>query len=206
MEFDIKTLIIGLLLGIISGVGFANIFGIDWWNEISSVGSFLGGIAGLGALMVAYAAYKKWQRATDYSIFLEQYKNLAENINEIFDSLEEYIFFRELETFGVDLNQLTNEDIRKHTRLTKDLRKLFTKYHSTLNLISLALPKGSELASEMKKLLSLQKKVNRLKDKPTDSLYSEYDKLGEAQILRELFDITVGELMVKGQGIFRERH
>lgn len=206
MDFDIKTLIIGLLLGIISGVGFANIFGIDWWNEISSLGSLLGGVAGLGALIVAYVAYQKWQRGIDYSLFLQECKKLTEKVNDIFDLLEDYILFRELETMGVDLRELSSEDLRKNTRLTKDLSKQFASYDVLLTSIALTLPKSSELETELKLLISLQVTANKIKDKSTNLEYSEYDKLQEALQLKEVISFITCELMTKGKRLFSEKH
>jgi hypothetical protein len=197
VNFDIKTLIIGLLLGIISGVGYANVFGIDWWDEISSIGSLLGGIAGFGALLVAYIAYQKWQRGIDYSLFLQQYKSLADNVNEIFYLLEKYIIFREVKTCGVETHKLTEEEMQEDIKLLREFRKLFAAYDVELNLIGLALPNAPKLETEIATLTSLKNEVKKIKGKPITSEYDEHDKLEDVQTLQESINITICKLMVK---------
>ncbi|MDK2763931.1 MAG: hypothetical protein KYX63_08085 [Alteromonas macleodii] len=68
MDFNIKTWLIGLLLGIIAGLGFSQVFDKDFTDALSSLGSFLGGLAGIGAAVAAFAALKRWHLQHDYNI------------------------------------------------------------------------------------------------------------------------------------------
>lgn len=81
MDFDIKTWLIGLLLGIIAGLGFSQIFDKNYTDALSALGSFLGGLAGIGAATIAFLALKRWKRQHNYSMV----HSLIDDLKESFD-------------------------------------------------------------------------------------------------------------------------
>jgi|GEM_PF-3449293 len=66
MEFDIKGFIIALLLGVLSGLGFANIFNLDFSSAITTAGTFMAGIGAIGTVYIAYRALHSWKEKVAY--------------------------------------------------------------------------------------------------------------------------------------------
>ncbi len=66
MEFDIKGYIIALLLGILSGLGLANVFNLDFSTAITTAGTFLAGIRAIGTVYLAYRALHSWKEKVAY--------------------------------------------------------------------------------------------------------------------------------------------
>ena len=66
MEFDIKGFIIALLLGILSGLGFANVFNLDFSTAITTAGTFMAGIGAIGTVYIAYRALYSWKEKVAY--------------------------------------------------------------------------------------------------------------------------------------------
>ena len=66
MEFDIKGYIIALLLGILSGLGLANVFNLDFSTAITTAGTFMAGIGAIGTVYIAYRALHSWKEKVAY--------------------------------------------------------------------------------------------------------------------------------------------
>lgn len=66
MNFDIKGFIIALLLGVLSGLGFANIFNLDFSSAITTTGTFLAGVGAIGTVYIAYRALHSWKEKVAY--------------------------------------------------------------------------------------------------------------------------------------------
>lgn len=66
MDFDIKGFIIALLLGVLSGLGFANVFNIDFSSAIATTGTFLAGVGAIGTVYIAYRALHSWKEKVAY--------------------------------------------------------------------------------------------------------------------------------------------
>ena len=66
MEFDIKDYIIALLLGILSGLGLANVFNLDFSTAITTAGTFMAGIGAIGTVYIAYRALHSWKEKVAY--------------------------------------------------------------------------------------------------------------------------------------------
>ena len=71
MEFDIKGFIIALLLGVLSGLGFANIFNLDFSSAITTTGTFLAGVGAVGTMYIAAKALKSWKVKDNFEKSLE---------------------------------------------------------------------------------------------------------------------------------------
>ncbi len=84
MDFDIKGYLIVLLLGIIVGLGYANIFDKDFNEAVSSVGALLAGVGAVGTLIVAAKALMGWKKESDYNFVMSKYE---EGVSE----LEKYL-------------------------------------------------------------------------------------------------------------------
>ena len=66
MEFYIKGYIIALLLGILSGLGLANVFNLDFSTAITTAGTFMAGIGAIGTVYIAYRALHSWKEKVAY--------------------------------------------------------------------------------------------------------------------------------------------
>ena len=154
MEFDIKALIIALLLGIISGLGFANIFGVDWWEELSSIGSLLGGLAAIFAAGVALKTLRRWRLEHDYVLaqkFLGEFEDSLFNAWEIskeispicHENLEVYSSARYPTTIGY---QLQVENGQKVERVKRRVAAEFSRTRSKFVKYKIILP-NKELIS-----------------------------------------------------------
>jgi predicted RND superfamily exporter protein len=77
MEFDIKGYIIALLLGILSGLGLANVFNLDFSTAITTAGTFMAGIGAIGTVYIAYRALHSWKEKVAYDTFKLSVSNAA---------------------------------------------------------------------------------------------------------------------------------
>lgn len=75
MEFDIKGFIIALLLGILSGIGFANVFNLDFSTAIITAGTFMAGIGAVGTVYIAYRALHSWKEKVAYDTLTSSISN-----------------------------------------------------------------------------------------------------------------------------------
>ncbi len=74
MDFDIKIYVSILILGIISGLGFANIFSKDFSAVITTLGTYMAGVGAIGTMLIAFQALKGWKNQSDYSLVMTKYE------------------------------------------------------------------------------------------------------------------------------------
>ena len=157
MDLDIKALIIALLLGLISGIGFANIFGIDWWNELSSIGSLLGGVAALFAASVALKTLKRWRLEHDYILaqkFLGEFEDSLfrawEISKEISPICREYLELNSGSKLPVNFDyQLRLTYNQKIERIKRSVEAEFSRARSKFRKYRIVLPKEELLSGDI---------------------------------------------------------
>lgn len=84
MEFDIKGFIIALLLGVLSGLGFANIFNLDFSSAITTTGTFLAGVGAIGTVYIAYRALHSWKEKVAYDALRTSVSNALVLLDKIY--------------------------------------------------------------------------------------------------------------------------
>ena len=84
MEFDIKGFIIALLLGILSGLGFANVFNLDFSTAITTAGTFMAGIGAIGTVYIAYRALYSWKEKVAYDTLKLSVSNALVLLDRVF--------------------------------------------------------------------------------------------------------------------------
>lgn len=84
MEFDIKGYIIALLLGILSGLGLANVFNLDFSTAITTAGTFMAGIGAIGTVYIAYRALHTWKEKVAYDTLKMSVSNALVLLDRIY--------------------------------------------------------------------------------------------------------------------------
>ena len=84
MEFDIKGYIIALLLGILSGLGLANVFNLDFSTAITTAGTFMAGIGAIGTVYIAYRALYSWKEKVAYDTLKLSVSNALVLLDRVF--------------------------------------------------------------------------------------------------------------------------
>ncbi len=206
VNFDIKVGLIGLLLGILSGLGFANALQIDIWDEISALGSLLSGVGGIGAVIVATLALQRWKRSYDYPLAVQYCQRLDESMDELMSLLSKVL--TEKITRHEDIinssgsAKLSLEEGNIIHGLKKAIDSECAVYSRTLVSLISVLPADQELAKDLNVLSELEK------PKPffciLNSLTQELNK-GEANSEPDIVAVAGNKAMLEKRK-FRQKH
>jgi hypothetical protein len=120
MDFDIKGFIIALLLGILSGIGFANIFNLDFSSAIDTTGTFLAGVGAVGTMFIAAKALKSWKVKDNFEKSLELHLEAKVHATELARILYKFCILRRTD----NPNEIYSEFIAEKIRLLDKLKSI----------------------------------------------------------------------------------
>lgn len=188
MDFDIKVGLIGLLLGVLSGLGFANVFNLDFSAAITTTGTFMAGIGAIGTVCIAYKALHSWKEKVAY----ETLKSSISNAMVLLDRLYLDSTFLRLQTvslFRVN-SEVTSEKYIEHTLTVLEVISKYNFHVLDVELYSKKLnvhPNGIGSLIENRKSSIIRNSLKKVTDL---AVYSNKDK----SIDEDHLDILVNDL------------
>ncbi len=190
MDFDIKTFVMGCLVGLALGLGIADLVDKDLSTAATSLGALMAGFGALGTMYIAYTALSNWKTKSDFDKLIEETRSIRKHILILIEEITantplskpssgaqigktmKFLFclkdhqvaiIESLESIKtiLEIHRVSSINVDLYLKLTKDITKPIPKATHLFSIDQLPLASKGEVLQLGELLLPLEGKIRK---------------------------------------------